>query len=111
MIRLIHKPNCITAAQINAGLPFAIPQRVAVDLPLAYYSTAITIIGTIIKEQDLLNTSYVHPTLANCYLAKQLPHNWFNIFKLLSHFWDDYSTQISPTLTGTEQARFPAGNL
>ena len=50
-------------------------QRVAIDIPPTYYSTAITIIGTINKDLELLDTNYIHPTLANCYLARQLPYN------------------------------------
>jgi len=87
MIRLIHKPDCISIAQINAGLPFAMPQRVAIDIPPAYYITAIAIIGTMDEEPELLDTSYVDPNLANCYLAGQLPHNWFNVFELLNIFY------------------------
>ena len=102
MTCLIYKPNCILTAQINAGLLFAMPQRVAIDLPLVYYNTAIVIIGTINEDPELLDTNYVYLILANSYLAKQLPYNWFNIFKLLNHFWDDYSTHNTPILTGTE---------
>ena len=91
MIRLIHKPDCISIAQINAGLPFAMPQRVAVDIPPAYYSTAIAIIGTMNEHPELLDTNYVHPTLADCYLAGKLPHNWFNIFQLLDVFYHRYT--------------------
>ena len=75
MIRLIHKPDCISTAQIKAGLPFAMPQRVAVDLPPAYYNTVIAITRTINKYPELLDINYIHPTLANYYLAGQLPYN------------------------------------
>ena len=51
------------------------PQRVAIDIPPVYYITAITIIGTMDEEPELLDASYVDPTLANCYLAGQLPYN------------------------------------
>ena len=51
------------------------PQRVAIDILPVYYITVIAIIGTIDKELELLDTSYVDPTLANCYLAGQLPYN------------------------------------
>jgi hypothetical protein len=91
MIRLIHTPNCISIAQINAGLPFAMPQRVAVDIPAAYYITAIAIIGTINEYPELLDTNYVHLTLADYYLAGQLPYNWFNIFELLNIFYRRYT--------------------
>jgi hypothetical protein len=87
MICLIHEPDCISTAQIKAGLPFAMPQRVAIDLPPAYYNTAIAITGTMNEHPELLDTNYVHPTLADCYLAGQLPHNWFNIFELLNVFY------------------------
>ena len=39
------------------------------------------------EEPELLDASYVDPTLANCYLAGQLPYNWFNVFKLLNIFY------------------------
>ena len=51
------------------------PQRVAVDIPPIYYSTAIAIIGTINEYLELLDTNYVHLTLADCYLARKLPYN------------------------------------
>jgi hypothetical protein len=51
------------------------PQRVIIDLPSAYYNTVITIIGTINEDLELLDTKYIHPTLADCYLARQLPYN------------------------------------
>jgi hypothetical protein len=87
IIHLIHKPDCISTAQMNAGLPFAMPQRVTINLPPAYYNTAIAIIGTMNENPELLDTKYDHPTLANCYLAGQLPHNWFNVFELLNIFY------------------------
>jgi hypothetical protein len=75
MIYFIYKPNCILTAQMNASLPFIILQRVIINLPPAYYNTAITIIGTINEDLELLDIKYVHSTLANCYLARQLPYN------------------------------------
>ena len=66
-------------------------QRVAVDIPPVYYSTAIIIIGTINEHLELLDTNYIHPTLANCYLAGKLPYNWFNIFQLLDIFYRRYT--------------------
>ena len=72
---LIYKPNCILATQMNANLPFAMPQRVAIDLPPTYYNIIIIIIGTMNEDPELLDTNYVHPTLANSYLAKQLPYS------------------------------------
>ena len=63
------------------------PQRVAIDILPIYYITAITIIGTIDEEPELLDASYINLTLANCYLAGQLPYNWFNVFKLLNIFY------------------------
>ena len=51
------------------------PQRVAVDIPPAYYSTAIAIIRTINEHLELLDTNYIHLTLANYYLAGKLPYN------------------------------------
>ena len=94
MIHLIHKPDCISTAQMNAGLPFAMPQRVTIDLPPAYYNTAIAIIGTINENPELLDTKYDHPTLADCYLAGQLPHNWFNVFELLNIFYFRFTYRI-----------------
>ena len=38
MIHLIHKPDCISTAQMNAGLPFAMSQRVTIDLLPIYYN-------------------------------------------------------------------------
>lgn len=94
MIHLIHKPDCISTAQMNAGLPFTMPQRVTIDLPPAYYNTAIAIIGTINENPELLDTKYDHPTLADCYLAGQLPHNWFNVFELLNIFYFRFTYRI-----------------
>lgn len=51
------------------------PQRVAIDILPVYYITIITIIRTIDEEPELLDTSYIDPTLANYYLAGQLPYN------------------------------------
>jgi hypothetical protein len=67
------------------------PQRVTINLLPVYYNTAIAIIGTINEDSELLNTKYVHPTLANCYLVGQLPYNWFNIFELLNIFYYYYT--------------------
>jgi hypothetical protein len=108
MIRLIYKPDCISTAQINAGLPFIMPQRVAIDIPPAYYITVIAIIGAMNEDPQLLDTNYVDPTLADCYLAGKLPHNWFNVFKLLNIFYRRYTLYRRATLyccvipTGTE---------
>ena len=51
------------------------PQRVAINIPPAYYITAIAIIRTIDEEPELLDTSYIDLNLANYYLAGQLPYN------------------------------------
>jgi len=51
------------------------PQRVAIDILPTYYITAIAIIGTINEHLELLDTNYIHLTLANYYLARQLPYN------------------------------------
>ena len=69
------------------------PQRVAIDIPPAYYITTIAIIRTMDEELELLNTSYIDPNLANCYLAGQLPYNWFNVFELLNIFYRCYLDQ------------------
>ena len=42
------------------------------------------------EELELLDTSYIDLNLANCYLAGQLPYNWFNVFKLLNIFYCRY---------------------
>ena len=75
IIPLIYKPNYILTAQINTSLLFIMPQRVAINIPPAYYITVIAIIRTMDKEPELLDASYIDPTLANCYLAGQLPYN------------------------------------
>jgi hypothetical protein len=75
MIYFIYKPNCILTVQINASLPFIIPQRVIIDFLPVYYNTVITIIGTINEDLELLDTKYIYSTLADCYLIRQLLYN------------------------------------
>jgi len=67
------------------------PQRVAIDILPVYYITVIAIIRTINEYPELLDTNYIYLTLANYYLAGQLPYNWFNVFKLLNIFYRHYT--------------------
>ena len=62
-------------------------QRVTIDLLPTYYNTVVIIIRIINEDPELLDTNYIHPTLIDCYLARQLPYNWFNVFKLLNIFY------------------------
>jgi len=57
------------------GIPFAIPRKVAVDVLAVYYNTAIAIIEMMKENPELVDSNYIHPTLANCYLGRQLPHS------------------------------------
>ena len=45
------------------------PQSVAIDLPPAYYNTAVIIIRIINEDLELLDNNYVNPTLVKYYLA------------------------------------------
>ena len=63
------------------------PQSVAIDLPPAYYNTAVIIIRIINEDPELLDNNYIDPTLVEYYLARQLPYNWFNVFELLNIFY------------------------
>ena len=52
------------------GIPFAIPRKVAVDVLAVYYNTAIAIIEMMKENPELVDSNYIHPTLANCYLGR-----------------------------------------
>ena len=87
IIWLVYKPDYILTAQINAGIPFVILQKVAVDVPAVYYNTIIAIIKIIKENLELVDSNYIYCTLADCYLGGQLPYSWFNMFQLLKIFY------------------------
>jgi len=67
-------------AQINTGILFVIPRKVAVDVLAVYYNTAIAIIEIMKENPELVDSNYIYPTLADYYLGRQLPYSWFNMF-------------------------------
>jgi len=57
-------------AQINTGILFAIPRKVTIDVLATYYNTIIIIIKIIKENPKLVDSNYIYPTLANCYLGR-----------------------------------------